>query len=462
MLNKNDNFSAITYTIAVLFPSNLYKVRSPMQNTKKLALAVLVQTALISTAFASEQSESKGFVEDAEGSVLFRTGYLTRDKKKGVDDTSSAAQTAMVKIESGYTQGIVGFGVGIIGDGSFKLGENNHAGNQMIPLHNDGDKDANGHVDAYDHWARGGGIVKARISNTEVRYGTQVLDLPVLASNTARLVPEYFEGVLATSREINGLELTAGKFTKNQYSDQIKSDGNELDRAVVWGAKYKFNDDLNASYFGLDSKNALERHYINANYKQALANNSSLTYDFSGYHTEWDKGASASSSTLPDTSSDRSNNIWALSGTYNLGAHNVMLAYQQNTGNTGYAYGENADGGQSIYLPNSYLSDFIGKDEKSAQLQYSVDFSGYGIPGLSWTTAFVYGWDIEVANQAQEAQEREFFNQVKYTVQSGFAKDASLRVRHSYYRASDEYQAGNYIGDTNEWRVWLDIPVKFF
>ena len=59
MLNKNDNFSAITYTIAVLFPSNLYKVRSPMQNTKKLALAVLVQTALISTAFASEQSESK-------------------------------------------------------------------------------------------------------------------------------------------------------------------------------------------------------------------------------------------------------------------------------------------------------------------------------------------------------------------------------------------------------------------
>ena len=82
MLNKNDNFSAITYTIAVLFPSNLYKVRSPMQNTKKLALAVLVQTALISTAFASEQSESKGFVEGAEGSVLFRTGFLNRDKKE--------------------------------------------------------------------------------------------------------------------------------------------------------------------------------------------------------------------------------------------------------------------------------------------------------------------------------------------------------------------------------------------
>ncbi|MHA3893419.1 OprD family outer membrane porin [Acinetobacter sp. GXMZU3951] len=431
-----------------------------MPKAQKLTLAVLIQAALITTAYASEQSEAKGFVEDAEGSVLFRTGYLTRDKKNGVADTSSAAQSAMVKIESGYTKGIVGFGVGVIGDGSFKLGENNHAGNQMIPLHNDGAVDANGHVDAYDHWGRGGGIVKARISNTEVRYGTQVLDIPVLASNTARMVPEYFEGVLATSREINGLELTAGKFTKDQYSDQINTDGNELDRAIVWGAKYKFNDQINASYYGLDSKNALERHYINANYAHPLANSSTLTFDFSGYHTEWDKGASASSSTLPVESDNRSNNIWAISGSYNTGAHNVMLAYQQNTGNTGYAYGENADGGQSIYLPNSYLSDFIGRDEKSVQVQYNLNFATLGVPGLNWTSAYVYGWDIDTATD-NDAKESEIFNQVKYTVQSGFAKDASLRVRYSHYRNDDAY-AEEYMPDTNEWRLFLDIPVKFF
>ncbi|MEG2885206.1 MAG: OprD family outer membrane porin, partial [Acinetobacter sp.] len=99
----------------------------------------------------------------------------------------------------------------------------------------------------------------------------------------------------------------------------------------------------------------------------------------------------------------------------------------------------------------------------------------FGVPGLSWTTAFVYGWDINTSTAVTDlnnnviarvrttdnATEREFFNQVKYTMQSGFAKDASLRVRHSYYRASDAYQDG-YIGDTNEWRIWLDIPVKFF
>jgi len=439
-----------------------------MLNAQKLTLAVLISAAIISSAQASEQSEAKGFVEDANGSILFRTGYISRDKTNYVDnltgevkqvkDTSSFAQSAIVNLDSGFTQGIVGFGVGVVGDGSFKIGENKNAGNQMIPKNNDGS--------AYDHWARGGANVKARFSNTTVRYGTQVLDLPVLASNTGRMVPEYFTGTLLTSHEIKNLELVAGKFTKDQMSDQINTDadvyGNGLDRAIVWGAKYKFDDNLNASYYGLDSKNKLERHYVNVNFKQPLANDSSLTYDFSGYHTKFDENAITYSETTDDKS-NRKNNIWAISTAYNTGPHNVMVAYQQNSGNVGYDYGQNADGFQSIYLPNSYLSDFIGNDEKSAQIQYSLDFGKLGVlPGLNWTTAFVYGWDIKVKNVTDSAQEREFFNQVKYTVQSGFAKDASLRIRNSYYRASDAYQNGNYIGDTNEWRIFLDIPVKLF
>jgi hypothetical protein len=42
-------------------------------------------------------------------------------------------------------------------------------------------------------------------------------------------------------------------------------------------------------------------------------------------------------------------------------------------------------------LPNSYLSDFIGNHEKSAQIQYNLDFGKLGVlPGLNWTTAFVW------------------------------------------------------------------------
>ncbi|OTG81163.1 OprD family outer membrane porin [Acinetobacter sp. ANC 4648] len=442
-----------------------------MFKAPKLTLVVLIQAALISSTYASEQSEAKGFVEDADASVLLRNGYISRDKKNGVNDTSSWAQTAILTADSGFTQGVVGFGVGVVGDFSFKIGDNSHAGNNMIALKNNGARDANGNVDPYDQWTRGGASVKARISNTTVRYGTQVLDIPVLASNTTRLVPEYFTGTLLTSHEIKNLEVIAGKFTKNQMSDQINTDGNHLNRAVVWGAKYKFDDQLTTSYYGLDIQDKLDRHYVNANYKYPLANQGSLTFDFSGYHTTFDKNANTYSATGPVDANyaqtgqagvEKTNNIWALSSTYNQGSHSLMLAYQQNTGDVGYDYGQNADGFQSIYLPNSYMSDFIGNHEKSAQIQYNVDFGGYGVPGLNWTTAFVYGWDIKVRDITDNAQEREFFNQVKYTIQSGFAKDASLRVRNSYYRASDTYQTNAYIGDTNEWRIFLDIPVKFF
>ena len=437
-----------------------------MQKTQKLSLAILIQAALISSAYASEQSEAKGFIEDAEGSVLFRTGYVSRDKKDGLtNDTSSAAQTAIVKLDSGFTKGVVGFGAGIIGDASFKLGENAHAGNQMIPTHNDGS--------AYDHWARGGAYVKARVSNTTATYGTQVLDIPVMATNTARLVPEYYTGVLVESNEIENLSLVAGKFTKDQWSDEINSDGQKLDRAVIWGAKYQFNEQFKSSYYGLEIKDKLDRHYANLNYTQPLKNAAALTLDVGGYHTDWETAAQTASHNTNDLS-NRQNSIWNISANYNKDVHNVMLAYQDNAGNTGYDFAYNADGLQSIYVPNSYLSDFIGNDEKSVGLQYNYNFKNHGLPGLNWTTAFVYGWDIDIAdaqnrtNIVDQAEEHEFFNQVKYTVQTGPMKDASLRLRHSYLRASDTYNnvSGNYTsngyGSTNEWRIWLDIPVKLF
>ena len=431
-----------------------------MLKAQKLTLAVLVNAALISSAYASEQSEAKGFVEGASASVLLRNGFIQRDKKDGVHDTNSWLQSVMLNLESGFTQGPVGFAAGVVGDFSFKLGDNYHAGNSMIALKNDGQKDANGRVDPYDQWTRGGGYVKARASNTTLTYGTQILDLPVLASMTTRNVPEYFEGALITSHEIKNLEVVAGKFTKNQLPEHIASDQNHLDRAYVWGAKYQFNDQLKAAYYGADLKDKLERHYANVNYKQTLANKDSLTYDFSGYHTKFEPGTTYSA-TGP-ANEDKKNNIWAVSATYNTGPHTAMLAYQQNTGNVGYDYGQNGDGGQSIYLPNSYLSDFIGNHEKSVQLQYTYDFADLAVPGLSWTTAYVYGWDIRVNNLTDDAKEREFFNQVSYKVQTGPAKDLNIRVRNSIYRASDEYQTNAYIGDTNEWRIFVDFPIKFF
>ena len=69
------------------------------------------------------------------------------------------------------------------------------------------------------------------------------------------------------------------------------------------------------------------------------------------------------------------------------------MAYQQSSGSTGYNYGGYrdqggvGDGGNTIWLANSYWSDFNGEDERSWQASYGLDFGGLGLPGLSWTTA---------------------------------------------------------------------------
>src|SRR5574343_245938 len=160
-----------------------------MLKAQKLTLAVLIQATLISSAYASEQSEAQGFVEGASASVLFRTGFIDRDKKNVApgDDTRSTVQSVMLNAESGFTQGTVGVAVGVVGDYSVKLGDNKHSGNQMVPREtglNDKGVLTKGVGSPYDQWARGGAYVKARVSNTTVTYGTQVMDIPVLASNT--------------------------------------------------------------------------------------------------------------------------------------------------------------------------------------------------------------------------------------------------------------------------------------
>ena len=69
-----------------------------MRNTQKLTLALFIQAALISSTYASEQSEAKGFVEDAQGSVLFRTGFIQRDKKDGVKELDEKNLSVLVKL----------------------------------------------------------------------------------------------------------------------------------------------------------------------------------------------------------------------------------------------------------------------------------------------------------------------------------------------------------------------------
>ncbi|WP_313514566.1 OprD family porin [Pseudomonas sp.] len=405
-----------------------------MQVMKWSVIALAVAAGTTQMAVASQQSDSKGFVDDSSLNLLLRNTYWNRDYNKGTDDVKTWGQAFIGTFESGFTQGTVGFGVDAFGLLGLKL---DGGQNDMFELK------SNGH--RTDDVSQAGAAVKVQFSNTVIKYGNQMPSLPVLAYDDSRLLPQSFTGTLVTSNEIEGLELNVGRFTQDSSMASSSSDSNELKSIDVYGGSYKVNDQLSVALYASDIEDVAKKKYANVNYQIPLSEEQSLAFDFNIYKTKFDNDF---------TEADK-NTIFSLAGTYAFGAHALTLAYQQNSGDSGYAY-DIGDGGSAIFLANSYYSDFNQEDEKSWQVAYDLDFATYGVPGLSWRTAYVYGYDISTDDG--EGKEREFFNQVKYTVQSGPAKDLAFKARNSIYRNSNN--DSGYSEDLNEWRLFVEYPLS--
>ncbi|WP_462384133.1 OprD family porin [Pseudomonas sp. Marseille-QA0892] len=410
------------------------------------ALALAISASVCGTVSASEQSESKGFVEDASATLLLRNTYFNRDYKNGAPDAKTWGQGFIANFQSGFTQGTVGVGVDAFGLLGVKL-DSGRGRNYSAMFQTDSD----GHP--VDDLSQAGGAVKLRVSNTVFTYGNQFPSLPVLSYDDSRLLPQSFTGALVTSREIDNLELSAGRFTADSPMSSPARDPNRLKSIDVFGGRYVVNDALNLSLYHSDVEDVFKKYYANVNYTQVLSEQQALNLDFNMYRTKYDNGSAAALDMGGDGRNDR-NTIWSLAARYSVGAHSFILAHQRSTGDAGYAY-DYGDGGSTVYLANSYYSDFNLKDERSWQASYELNFAGYGIPGLTYKVAYVRGSNIDTG-EAKNGTERELFNQVSYVFQEGPAKDLSLRLRNSIYRAD------NNVGpDLNEIRAFVEYPLSF-
>lgn len=420
-----------------------------------IALGILSATH----AMANDQAESKGFVEDSSLKVLLRNAYINRDYKDGNRDKAEWGQGVIGTFSSGFTQGTVGVGVDAFGLYALRLdGGKGRSGAQGIDFFKQGDSG-----NAADDLSKFGVAVKFRISNTVLAYGDQMPALPVLSYDNSRLLPESYTGTLITSKEIKGLELNAGRFTAESRKSAEGRDSGGLKSINVLGGSYQFTEQFKASLYASDVEDVLKKQYVNANYVFPLAKDQSLTLDFNGYRTQLDNSYVRENNVTGDD-----NKIWSLAATFATGPHSFTLAHQRSTGdsNLGYAYGgyqrgQNrvGDGGNTIYLANSYWSDFNAEDERSWQLGYGLDFTTFGIPGLTYNVAYVRGDNITTST-SEGGTEREIFNQFKYVVQNGPAKDLSVRLRSSVLRVSQKSSEYNVSG--NELRVFVDYPINVF
>lgn len=415
----------------------------------------VIALAIVSTApltVQADQTDSKGFIDDSSLTVFARNAYFGRDRKGGAQDKAEWGQSFVGKFNSGFTQGTVGLGLDILGQYAVRLdtgrGRNN-SGIAFFPVKGY-DADTGKNDGSESQIAKAGAAIKFRFSNTVLSYGDQLPALPIVHFDPTRLLPETFTGTTIASDEIKDLHVDMGRLTRDSAKNASGRDSVRLKSLTYIGGTYKFTPNFSGALYYSDIEDVATKKYVNLNYVHPLSESQSVVVDFNMYDTHYDSDYTKDGA--------QKNNIWSLATTYNVSGHSFSVSYQQNTGDRGYDYSI-GDGG-TIYMANSYFSDFVLEDERSWQLSYEYNFAGMGLPGLSYKSAYVRGDNITTTNDSK-GREREFYNQVSYTVQSGPAKNLALRLRSSIYRA-DSAVNNFYAADMNEVRVFADYPIQIF
>ncbi|MCE0461957.1 OprD family porin [Pseudomonas uvaldensis] len=430
-----------------------------------LAVAAAASTQMATAApFVSDQAEAKGFVEDADAKLLLRNYYFNRDRKDGATDQKDWTQGIWGNFNSGYTQGTVGVGIDAFGYLAVKLDGGDGTGGT-----GNMSRDADGEVN--DSQGKAGAAVKFRVSKTQLKIGDQQPSTaPVFAIGGSRVLPQTASGFELQSSEIKDLDLEAGHFYSATSQDRNARDGglfatyagveaNTIDYA---GGKYSITDNLSASIYGAQLEDIWNQYYGNLNYTIPMGGDQSLNLDGNIYRTT-DTGSAKAG--------DISNTAFSLAAAFSfLKAHTITVAFQKINGDTPFDYigvGKNNRGGDSIFLANSIqYSDFNGPNEKSAQVRYDLKMAEYGVPGLSFMTRYVKGWDIDGTNTptgspyaglyGEDGKHNETNLEAKYVVQSGPAKDLSFRIRQAWHYANaDEGE-----GDIKEFRLIVDYPIS--
>ncbi|WP_341523051.1 OprD family porin [Pseudomonas sp. G.S.17] len=430
-----------------------------------IALAVTAASTQLATAaaFVSDQSEAKGFVDGSTLDVKARNYYFNRDKKNGAVDDKDWTQGFWGTFSSGYTQGTIGVGVEAFGYFGLKLdGQDKYSGSGNLVTSSQGKNE--------DSFGKAGGAVKFRLSKTELKIGDMQPTSPVFAVGGSRLLPQTASGISLQSSEIKGLDLEGGHFYSGTSQDDTSHNGNiwatyagvSAKTADFVGGKYAITDNLGVALYGAKLEDVWDQYYANVNYALPLTDTQSLAFDANLYRTVDEGSAKAG---------EISNTAFSGSVAYSfLAAHTLTLAFQKVNGDTPFDYigiGDNNKGGDSIFLNNSIqYSDFNGPGEKSWQARYDLNMAPYGVPGLSFMTRYIKGYDIDGTNTpansayaglyGEDGKHHETNLEAKYVLQTGPAKDLSFRIRQAWHRANADQGEG----DINEFRLIVDYPIS--
>lgn len=445
------------------------------QLKRAVAAACLLTAPSLVLAEESAVSVFDSVIDDSHWSLLTRSVYERRDYLNGGKSNGGRNKTLaksersdyaeewglglMGSFESGYTRGLLGFGVdahayvaqNLMGD-DYRVGKI-----RLLPVDQDGY--------AQDGIARGGVALKAKLSNTVVRYGEQRVKTPVFSASDSRLLPETMHGWFINSKEFDALSLVGGHFTgstdRNSRSTNNDLTVNYLNPATrrgdafdLVGGTWTGVPRMSVSLFSGRLTDTWVTTYAGASYNVPLPNKASLALDAQVYHSRDTGNALAG---------DIDNTTASLMATYAASAHKIGLGWQKVASDTPFDYVTRG----AIYLSNAaQLSDFNAPHETSWQLRYELDATALGVPGMSLGAAYVRGSGIDGTRMGADSGyawlgygkdgkhwERDLW--VRYTVPSGTAKGTSVLLRYGVHRAN----AAQAELDADQIRLSVEFPM---
>lgn len=471
-----------------------------MQLNKWRVLALAIAAATVQHAFASEevtslvpvmegssQAKSNGFVEDStlhleSRNVAFYKNYKNTDP--GTQNyINEWGQAELLTFTSGYSQGVIGFGVDAFANGAVRLnGGGGTGGSQVFPTNASHCDDITGSCQAQDGYGMAGGAVKMRISETELKVGTLMPQSPVFGTWDGYLMPQHANGGLFSSHEIKNLALQGGHFTSGNADNSTNHDGNlgtaygwtRVDSATYVGGDYTFSDNLSGGLHAANYEDVWNQYYADLYHHFNISDGLSLATSLNYYKTD-DAG---------DARAGKINNdAYSIALKLTAGAHSLTVAHQRINGNTPFDYlGISGQGGEhpgsyvgagSIWLANSsQWADFNAPGEKSYKVQYDLDAGALGVPGLSFMVRYVTGKDADgtgadahgaysFENTIRNGEEWERDVEVHYVVQEGVAKDLSFKIRQATYRGNEDI-SHNSGADEDEIRIITSYPLNIF
>ncbi|MGG7673055.1 OprD family porin [Pseudomonas sp. WC2] len=465
-----------------------------LSSTAILALAI---SSITATAYAetqsqaftpvsvnekSAQAEATGFLEGQSISGSTRNWYANEQLKRGgkfayrkngqsaeTDRRINWVQGTIIKYNSGFTEGTVGFSTEVAAYNAIALerdrenlasnnggapGTRPGAGNNRTLTREGGD--------AVGQWSKLGlANVKARISNTTLTAGRMNFSSPQVDVIGNRPLPSSFEGIAIHSEELNNLSFDLATFDRvsprteeslSKFRSEYGSIDAEADHVNTAGISYQPFASLTTSLWGTQAEDLWNQYYFGATHVLGDSSVLSLTTGLNYYKTV-DEGKKLLG--------DIDNDTYSLSFGLTHLAHTLTFSYQEVNGNEYFDYLHETNG---IYLANSLLSDFNGPNEKSFQISYGINMAEYGVPGLKFNIYQARGWGIDGTHykgggydgvQAMDGEHHyEYGVGATYAVQSGPLKATTIRGTYTTHRAS-ENQAD---GSINEFRLVTTIP----